>query len=95
MINLTVNNNNIKSPKNNDKKHSSSLSVKKTKTNNKNKKGIVLPLISSQTINQSQNQNESILTVEFKKKVKEYLNNDEVECMALIEKISIYFAKIC
>jgi len=88
MINLTVSNNNIKLQKNSDKKHSSSLSVKKTKTNNKNKKDIVLPLISSQTINQSQNQNESILTDEFKKKVKEYLNNDEDECMALIEKIS-------
>ena len=89
MINLTVSNN-IKSPRNNDKKLSSSLSVKKTKTINKNKKGIVLPLISSQTISQSQsqNQNESIITDEFKKKVKEYLNNDEDECMALIEKIS-------
>ena len=86
MINLTVSNKNIKSPKNNDKKHSSSLSVKKTKINNKNKNGIVLPLISSQTINP--NQNESILTDEFKKKIKEYLNNDEDECMALIEKIS-------
>jgi len=31
MINLTVSNNNIKSQKNNDKKHSSSLSVKKIK----------------------------------------------------------------
>ena len=88
MINLTVSNNNIKSPKNNDKKHSSSLSVKKTKINNKNKKGILLPLISSQTINPNQNENESILTDEFKKKIKEYLNNDEDESMALIEKIS-------
>ena len=92
MINLTVSNNNIKSSRNNYKKHSSSLSIKKPKTNNKNKKGIILPLISSQTINPSQNQNqdqnESILTDEFKKKVKEYLDNDEDESMALIEKIS-------
>ena len=93
-INLTVTNNNInnliKSPKNNEKKTASSLSPRRAKTNNKNKKGIILPLITSQTINQSQNLNEeeSILTDEFKRKVKEYLNNDEDESAILIEKIS-------
>jgi len=92
-INLTVSNNNInnliKSQKINEKKSASSLSPKKTKTN-KNKKGIILPLITSQTINQSQtlNQEESVLTDEFKRKVKEYLNNDEDESALLIEKIS-------
>jgi hypothetical protein len=82
----------IKSQKNNEKKTASSLSPKKNKTNNKNKnkKGIVLPLITSQTINQNQNlnQEESIITDEFKRKIKEYLNNDEEESIILIEKIS-------
>ena len=95
-INLTVSNNNInyiiKSQKNNEKKTASSLSPKKNKpyNKNKNKKGIVLPLITSQTINQSQNlnQEESIITDEFKRKIKEYLNNDEEESIILIEKIS-------
>ena len=93
-INLTVTNNNInnmiKSPKNNEKKTALSLSPRRTKTNNKNKKGIILPLITSQIINKSQNLNEeeSILTDEFKKKVKEYLNNDEDESTILIEKIN-------
>ena len=48
-----------------------------------NKKGIILPLITSQTINQ----NESILTENFTKKVKEYLE-DEDEYETLINKIS-------
>jgi hypothetical protein len=93
-INLTVTNNNInnmiKSPKNNEKKTALSLSPRRTKANNKNKKGIILPLITSQIINKSQNLNEeeSILTDEFKKKVKEYLNNDEDESTILIEKIN-------
>ena len=93
-INLTVTNNNInnmiKSPKNNEKKTALSLSPRRTKTNNRNKKGIILPLITSQIINKSQNLNEeeSILTDEFKKKVKEYLNNDEDESTILIEKIN-------
>ena len=95
-INLTVSNskinNIIKSSKNNDKKSASSLSPKRTKPNNKNrnKKGIILPLITSPSINQSQNlsQEDSILTDEFKRKLKEYLNNDEDESEILIEKIS-------
>ena len=49
------------------------------------KKGVILPLISSQTIN---NQNESILTESFTKKIKEYLDNDEEEYNTLINKIS-------
>ena len=48
-----------------------------------NKKGIILPLITSQTINQ----NESILTDSFTKKVKKYLD-DEDEYDTLINKIS-------
>ena len=48
-----------------------------------NKKTIILPLIRSQTISQ----NESILTDNFTKKVKEYLE-DEDEYNALISKIS-------
>ena len=48
-----------------------------------NKKGIILPLITSQTISQ----NESILTDSFTKKLKEYLG-DEDEYDTLINKIS-------
>ena len=47
------------------------------------KKGIILPLITTQTLKQ----NESVLTDEFKNKVRDYLNNDEEEYMTLIEKI--------
>ena len=50
----------------------------------KDKKGVVLPLITSQTISQE----ESILTENFKKKVKDYLDNDEEEYITLINKIS-------
>ena len=50
----------------------------------KDKKGIVLPLINSQAISQ----NESVLTENFKKSIKEYLDNDEDEYITLINKIS-------
>ena len=51
----------------------------------KNTKGIVLPLIYS---SQNLNQDDSILTDTFTKKIKEYLDNDEDEYTTLITKIT-------
>ena len=64
----------------------SSPNIHLNKNKNKNPKNniIILPLITSQTISQ----NESILTDNFTKKIKEYLNNDEEEYITLINKIS-------
>ena len=64
----------------------SSPNIHLNKNKNKNQKNniIILPLITSQTISQ----NESILTDNFTKKIKEYLNNDEEEYITLINKIS-------
>ena len=70
--------------------HSKKIKIKNQKKINiidsNKKKGILLPLISSQ--NYSNNQNESILTDSFIKKIKEYLDNDEEEYNTLINKIS-------
>ena len=52
---------------------------------NKNKKGIILPSIYS---SQNLNQDETILTDNFTKKIKEYLDNDEDEYTTLITKIT-------
>ena len=64
----------------------SSPNIHLNKNKNKNQKNniIILPLITSQT----NSQNESILTDNFTKKIKEYLNNDEEEYITLINKIS-------
>ena len=70
--------------------HSKKIRIKNQKKINiidsNKRKGILLPLISSQ--NYSNNKNESILTDSFTKKIKEYLDNDEEEYNTLINKIS-------
>ena len=70
--------------------HSKKIRIKNQKKINiidsNKKKGVLLPLISSQ--NCSNNQNESILTDSFTKKIKEYLDNDEEEYNTLINKIT-------
>ena len=70
--------------------HSKKVRIKNQKKINiidsNKKKGFLLPLISSQ--NYSNNQNESILTDSFTKKIKEYLDNDEEEYNTLINKIT-------
>ena len=66
--------------------HSNKSKIRIPKKILKDKKGIILPLISSQNLNQ--NQNESILTDSFTKKIKEYLDNDEDEYTTLITKIT-------
>ena len=78
---LSSNNNNTNKNCNNS---SPNIFLNKNKRKINNKKGILLPLISSQITNQ----NESILTNSFKKKIKEYLDNDEDEYVTLINKIN-------
>lgn len=65
---------------------SPNIHITKNKIRNRNNNGgLILPLITSQTI--EQNQNESLLNDSFKKRIKDYLN-DEDEYFNLIDKIN-------